>query len=159
MESSKKREISGKTQLEVGGDTIEVSYAVISLSSGDSEKVLAKFATSLNVQLGLQPGQLLPYIPFKGFDKVKGANKLFIYGPSGCGKSRCIYELIKDMVTSFGEIYVINPRHTAGMSESGRAPLAALFTRFGKDDAIVWDNFPDDIINIDIDIAKKFLKI
>ena len=108
--------------------------------------------------MGLQSDQLLPFIPFKGFDNAKSANKLFVYGPSGCGKSRCIYEIIKDAVTSFRDIYVINPRHTQGMSESGRAPLAELFTRFGKEDAVVWDNFPDDIINVDIDTAKKILE-
>ena len=69
-----------------------------------------------------------------------------------------IYELVKERITDFKEIFVINPRHTTGAKESGRAKLTELFARFSQEDAVIWDNFPDDIIQTDHDRAKTVLE-
>lgn len=159
MTSSEELEELDKTRLYGVGDTNEVSYAVLTVTPDNLKDVLEKFATTINVQLTLQPGQQFPFIPFYGFDKVKDATRSFLYGPSGCGKSRCIYELIKDRLINFENILVINPRHTVGSQESGRANLTELLAKFGDKDAIVWDNFPDDMIKTDIDNATDILEV
>jgi hypothetical protein len=142
MESSEKLEELDQSRLRKASDTTrEVSYAVLDVSPKNTTGVLEKFAITINVQLTLQPGQEIPFIPFNGFDKVKEASKLFLYGPSGCGKSRCIYELVKERITDFKEIFVINPRLTTAAKESGRAKLTELFARFSQEDAVIWDNF------------------
>ena len=47
------------------------------VSPKNTTGVLEKFAITINVQLTLQPGQEIPFIPFNGFDKVKEASKYF----------------------------------------------------------------------------------
>jgi hypothetical protein len=159
MESSEKLEELDQSRLSKASDTTrEVSYAVLDVSPKNTTGVLEKFAITINVQLTLQPGQEIPFIPFNGFDKVKEASKLFLYGPSGCGKSRCIYELVKERITDLKQIFVINPRHTTGAREPGRAKLTELFARFSQENAVIWDNFPDDIIQTDLDRAKTVLE-
>ncbi|HEX2124007.1 MAG TPA: hypothetical protein VHF44_00225, partial [Nitrososphaeraceae archaeon] len=75
----------------------EVSYTVLrGISQRNISDILQKIVTAINVQLTLENGQGLPFVPSNGFDTTKHQDKLFIYGPSGCGKSRCIYEIIKD---------------------------------------------------------------
>jgi hypothetical protein len=49
-----------------GRESIELSYSILMVAGEDLNKVLEKFATSINVQLTLQPGQQFPYIPFNG---------------------------------------------------------------------------------------------
>jgi len=85
-------------------------------------------------------------------------NKLFLYGTSGSGKSRCIYEIVRERIADFKNIFIINPRHTVGAKESGRIKLTELFSRFSNEDAVIWDNFPDDIINTDLDSARSVLE-
>ena len=97
MESSEKLEELDQSRLSKASDTTkEVAYAVLDVSQKNTTGVLEKFAITINVQLTLQPGQEIPFIPFNGFETVKEASKLLLYGPSGCGKSRCIYGLAKD---------------------------------------------------------------
>ena len=158
--SSHRSEEEGLTHVIKDINTNEISYAILTNgSSKNSKDLLEKFATTINVQLILQPGQQFPFIPFNGFDKVKEASKSFLYGPSGCGKSRCIYELVKErIVNNFKNILIINPRHTMGAKESGRANLKELLTKVSHDDAIIWDNFPDDLINTDLDSAASILE-
>src|SRR5438874_5991069 len=126
MTSSEELEELDKIRLFGVSDTNEVSYAVLTVTPNNPKDMLEKFATTINVQLNLQQSQQFPFIPFNGFDKVKDATKSFLYGPSGCGKSRCIYELVKDRLINFENVLVINPRHTAGAKESGRANLSEL---------------------------------
>ena len=78
MESSEKLEELDQSRLSKASDTTrEVSYAVLDVSPKNTTGVLEKFAITINVQLTLQPGQEIPFIPFNGFDKVKEASKLF----------------------------------------------------------------------------------
>ena len=158
MKSSEKLDLDQSRLDKVSDTTIEVSYAMLDVSPKNTTDVLEKFAITINVQLTLQPVQEIPFIPFNGFDKVKEASKLFLYGPSGFGKSRCIYELVKKRIANFKDILIINPRHAIGAKESGRAKLTELFARFGQEVAVIWDNFPDDIIQTDLDLAKAVLE-
>ena len=162
MESSEKLEELevNQSRLSKASDTTrEVSYAVLDVSPKNTTGVLEKFAITINVQLTLQPGQEIPFIPFNGFDKVKEASKLFLYRTQWMRKIKMhIYELVKERITDFKEIFVINPRHTTGAKESGRAKLTELFARFSQEDAVIWDNFPDDIIQTDLNRAKTVLE-
>ena len=91
-----------------GTDALEVSYAVLSSSTDNPIDLLEKFATTINVQLTLHPGQVIPFIPFNGLERAKNANKLFLYGTSGSGKSRCIYEIVRERIADFKNIFIIS---------------------------------------------------
>src|SRR5215472_1805144 len=157
--TSEKLEGLDTTSLLGVGNTNEVSYAVLAVEPVNLKDVLEKFATTINLQLTLHQDKPFQFIPFNDFNKVKDTSRSFLYGPSGCGKSRCIYELVKEKLINFENILVINPRHTLGTKESGRANLTELLAKFGDQDALIWDNFPDDIIKTDIDNATKILEI
>ncbi|HEY6884510.1 MAG TPA: hypothetical protein VI278_10770, partial [Nitrososphaeraceae archaeon] len=157
MASSEELHGLSEAQRHKSSDT-EVSYAVLSVLPDNAHDVLEKFATTINVQLSSQPDEQFPFIPFNGFDKTKEATKSFLYGSSGCGKSRGIYELVKERITNLANIFIINPRHTTGVNESGRTTLGELFTRFNEEDAVVWDNFPEDMPKTDLGTVTKVLE-
>lgn len=91
---------------------------------------------------------------------MKDHTNLFVYGPSGCGKSRTIVEIINELSNAGGieRIYVINPRNAIG-AESGMISLFDLVNKFGEKDVVIWDNFPDGIIQKEIERATRVLKI
>ena len=131
---------------------IRVPY--ILLDSSDISKV----AFAINVQLTLNDANeqhsnqnSLPFVFPNDFDNVKDRDNLFIYGPSGCGKSRTIVEIISKLSNAGGiqKIYVVNPRNAIGV-ESGMISLYDLVNKFGEKDVVIWDNFPDGIIQRDI---------
>jgi hypothetical protein len=67
-------------------DPIEVSYTVLERQGNESiadQRLLQQIATAINVQLNVEEGQDLPFIPFNGFDDLMQESKLFLYGPSG----------------------------------------------------------------------------
>jgi hypothetical protein len=79
MESSEKLEELDQSRLGKASDTTkEVAYAVLDVSQKNTTGVLEKFAIIINVQLTLQPGQEIQFIPFNGFEKVKEASKLLL---------------------------------------------------------------------------------
>lgn len=136
-----------------------VSYTVLEVNQGDNlEDVLQKFATIINVQLTLQEDQKFPFVPFNGFENAKKSSKVFLYGPSGCGKSKAIFEIIRERIARIKRIYIINPRQTLG-GESGRTALSNLLNKVGPEDAVVWDNFPDDLVKRDIKSATRVLEL
>jgi hypothetical protein len=170
-----------------GDESIEVSYTLIEIgkqdhnnnnnnfftpfaSDEDDNSVLQEVAAAINVQLTMTEDEsgdkshrrtIIPFIPFNGFDSsIRQKDKLFLYGPSGCGKSRSIFEIIKDKLTSEGieNIYIINPRNKVG-KESGRQSLVEIANKLTDKDAVLWDNFPDDLIKRNISIAIKALEI
>ncbi|HEU4984333.1 MAG TPA: hypothetical protein VFT58_01725, partial [Nitrososphaera sp.] len=122
------------------------------------QDVLQKFATIINVQLTMQEGQKFPFIPFNGFESAKKSSKVFLYGPSGCGKSKAIFEIIRERIARIKRIYIINPRQTLG-GESGRMSLFNLLSKAGHEDAVVWDNFPDDLVKRDVKSATGVLEL
>ena len=137
----------------------EVSYTVLrGISKRNISNILKKIVTAINVQLTLENGQGLPFVPSNGFDTKKHQDKLFIYGPSGCGKSRCIYEIIKDKLNDIENIFIINPRQTIG-EESGRIRIYELANRLNQKDIVVWDNFPDDLLTRNVESTCKALEI
>jgi hypothetical protein len=138
-------------------ERIEISYSILSTQS-QFQGVLQKLATAINVQLLIERDQKLPFVGFKGFDTAERADKLFLYGPSGCGKSRSIFEIVKSKITNFEKVYILNPRNTIG-KDSGRISLHQLVNDIGENDAIVWDNFPDDLMKRDADTAKEVLEV
>src|SRR5262249_19522572 len=62
-------------------------------------------------------------------------------------------------VTMIDRIYIINPRTVIAGTESGRIDLYELIDRFTEDDAILWDNFPDDLVKKDIESGRKALEV
>ncbi|MGA9152301.1 MAG: hypothetical protein WBZ36_17130 [Candidatus Nitrosopolaris sp.] len=140
---------------------IRVPYTL--LDSSDISKV----AFAINVQLTLNDANKqhsnhnsLPFVFPNDFDNVKDRDNLFIYGPSGCGKSRTIVEIISKLSNAgrTEKIYVINPRNAIGV-ESGMISLYDLVNKFGEKDVVIWDNFPDGIIQRDIASAMRGLEI
>jgi GTPase SAR1 family protein len=125
----------------------------------DPNASLQKIATAINVQLKLLDGTEIPFIPFNEFDNSSREDKVYLYGPSGSGKSRSIFEIIKSKVTMIDRIYIVNPRTVIAGTESGRIDLYELIDRFTENDAILWDNFPDDLVKKDIESGRKALEV
>lgn len=139
---------------------IKVPYTL--LDSSDISKV----AFAINVQLMLNDvnqqhsiQNSLPFVFPNDFDNVKDRDNLFIYGPSGCGKSRTIVEIISKLSKSAGiqKVYVVNPRNAVGV-ESGMISLYDL-NKLGEKDVVIWNNFPDGIIQRDVASAMRVLEI
>src|SRR5215469_10197300 len=140
---------------------IKVPYTL--LDSTDISKV----AFAINVQLTLNDANeqhstqnSLPFIFPNDFDNVKDRDNLFIYGPSGCGKSRIIVEIISKLSDAggFQKVYVVNPRNAIGV-ESGMISLYGLVNKLGENDVVIWDNFPDGMIQRDTASATRVLEI
>jgi hypothetical protein len=141
-------------------EPIEVSYTVLdNVAREDSNATLQKIATVINVQLKFRDGTEIPFIPFNEFDNSCREDKVYLYGPSGSGKSRSIFEIIKSKVTMIDRIYIINPRTVIAGTESGRIDLYELIDRFTENDAVLWDNFPDDLLKKDIESGRKALEV
>src|SRR5919202_1713939 len=141
-------------------ESIEVSYSVLTLDKHKFQNpndIFQKIATMVNVQLVTERSESLPFVPFSNFNGAKYSDKLFLYGSSGCGKSRAVFEIIRENLDDFKKIYFINPRNTEG-DESGRIKLLDLIGKLEGDDGVVWDNFPDDIIEMDLDGARNVLE-
>jgi hypothetical protein len=112
-----------KANLEIFNESIEVSYGILEVGEEEnSDDILEKIATLINVQLGAPDSGAIPFTPFTNYDGAKHSDKLFLYGPSGCGKSRALFELIKEDLGSLKKIWFINPRNTVG-NDSGRMAL------------------------------------
>ena len=139
-------------------ESIDVSYSILIVGQEQKPHILQKIATLVNVQLGAEGNGILPFTPFTDFDSAKHSDKLFLYGPSGCGKSRAIFELVKENLRNFKKIYFINPRNTVG-NELGRIKILDLIGKLEEDDAVVWDNFPDDLVRRDLDNARNVLEL
>lgn len=150
-------------------DDIEVSCTLLALEHNKSsiDELIQKIATSINVQLALeQENQEIPFIHFSGFDNVQHDDKLFLCGPSGCGKSRSIFEITKRTITEEKEkgkgiknIYIINPRRTLENESIDRVKLNELVNKFNDNDIVIWDNFPDGLVNKDLYSAQNVLEI
>lgn len=140
---------------------VKVPYTV--LDSTDISKV----AFAINVQLTLNSAReqgstqnSLPFVFPNDFENVKERDNLFFYGPSGCGKSRTIVEIINELFNTGGieKVFVINPRNAIG-GESGMGSLYDLVNKFCEKDVVIWDNFPDGIIQRDVASATRVLTI
>jgi hypothetical protein len=133
----------------------EVSYTALN-NTGDVATILQKIATAINVRLTLDATDTFPFVSFDKFESIVKADKVFLYGISGSGKSRGIFEIIAHELHNFERIYIINPRNAIG-EESGRIPIAEIASQWNEKDAIIWDNFPDDLIKRDARNAIKVL--
>jgi hypothetical protein len=147
-----------KATARVEAEPIEVSYAVLSVDLGTTnvKELLQKIADIINVQLTLE-GEHLPFVPFNGFHRIKREDKVLLYGRSGCGKSRGMFEIIREKIDYYKRIYIVNPRNPVA-NESGRTNLFWLAEKFGEEDLVLWDNFPDDLVKRDLGAAVKALQ-
>jgi hypothetical protein len=55
---------------------LDVSYTLLVVERQDSFELLQKISTTVNVQLTFKD-QLLPFVPFNGFDEIKHHDKVF----------------------------------------------------------------------------------
>jgi class 3 adenylate cyclase len=160
---SKNSQFEAKTLKKVQpreSESTEVSYTVLdNVQKEDIDSILQKIATAINVQLTLPDGGEIPYVPFDGFNNAIHEDKVYLYGTSGSGKSRTIFEIIKSKVAGFERIFIINPRNVITGSESGRIDVYELADQLTESDAILWDNFPDDLVKKNIDSASKVMEI
>ncbi len=142
-------------------EPIEISYLVLNVFKEDVSSILHKLSTAINVQLVLPDGSEIPFIPFNEFNNALYEDKVYLYGVSGSGKSRTIYELIKSKFNNLNNIYIINPRNVISETsvEYGRMDIYDLVDRFTTNDAVIWDNFPDDMIKKDTHSGKKAIEI
>jgi class 3 adenylate cyclase len=139
----------------------EVSYTVLdNIQKEDPNIILQKIAAAINVQLTLADGEEeIPFVPFDEFNSAIHEDKVYLYGMSGSGKSRTMFEIIKSKVTGFERIFIINPRNVIMGSESGRIDIYELAHRLTETDAVLWDNFPDDLVKENTDSANKAIEI
>ena len=145
-----------KRDLAQEDESYQVSCSILE-TGRTTGHILTDIATAINVQLMFEDSQI-PFVPFKDYENLLDQDKSFIYGRSGSGKSRIIYEIIKQRLPSFNRVCVINPRPLVGV-QSHRISLSKLIHELKFDDAVIWDNFPDDLIYKDIDTLKDVLKI
>jgi class 3 adenylate cyclase len=134
----------------------EVTYTVLDAAGVEKNRLLQSVATAINVRLALDE-QELPYEEFDNFSVVSRQDKIFLFGPGGSGKSRSILEIIRRNIDDYSRIVVINPRNTIG-TESGRVRLSDLVGKISDSDAVVWDNFPDDLVKRDSVNAREVLE-
>jgi class 3 adenylate cyclase len=112
---------------------------------------------AINVQQRMGD-QIMPFVPFDNFYNAVKHEKLFLVGRSGSGKSKTILQILRDSISTIENIYVINPRNPVG-DESARINLEEFVNRLEKYDAVIWDNFPDDLIKRDRESARQVLEI
>jgi hypothetical protein len=134
----------------------DVSFAVIRSDEKGTETV-QKIATAINVQFTEASNQL-PFVPFREFQNLLREEKVFLFGPSGCGKSRTIIELLRSKNASYDRIFVINPSNPARL-DSGRENISTLSEEFGRNDLVIWDNFPEGLVKRDLENAFGALEI
>jgi Cdc6-like AAA superfamily ATPase len=103
----------------------------------NKDAILEEITSAILVAKLGQDFQDTPFIYPRDFDNIRIRNKLLLYGRSGCGKSRTIIEIMKDKLEDFQNIYVINPKSVKAVQQV-------------KLDDLVWDNFPDRLIEGDI---------
>jgi GTPase SAR1 family protein len=134
----------------------DVSFAEIRSDEKWPETV-QKVATAINVQFTDSYKQL-PFVPFKEFENLLREEKVFLFGPSGCGKSRTIIELLRSKKGNYDRIFVINPSNPAGL-DSSRENISTLSQQFGRNDLVIWDNFPEGLVKRDLENAFGALEI
>lgn len=144
------------TKAQEENETNQVSCSILKVSH-TKEQTLNDIATSINVQLKFENWEI-PFVPYKEYEDVKSQDKSFIYGRSGCGKSRVIYEIIKERLPSFNRVIIINPRPLVGL-ESHRMGLSKLTRELSSDDAVLWNNFPDELLIRDLESVKDVLRL
>ena len=133
----------------------QISYSVLNIGRS-RKRALTDLATSIDVHMF--EGSIIPFVPSADYQSLHRQDKSFIYGRSGCGKSRVIYEIIKKRLAEFNRVFIINPRPILGI-ESRRIGLSKLVDELNSGDAVIWDNFPDDLLNRDIYAMEHALKI
>jgi hypothetical protein len=134
----------------------DVSFAELR-SAGSWDETVQKVATAINVQF-TESRASLPFVPSRQFASLLREEKLFLVGPSGSGKSRTIIELLRKKQAGYDRIFVINPSNPAGL-DSGRESISKLSQRFGYNDLVIWDNFPDGLVKRDLQSAFGALEI
>jgi hypothetical protein len=135
----------------------DVSFAEIRSDEKWTETV-QKVATAINVQFTEESSKQLPFVPFKEFQNLLREEKVFLFGPSGCGKSRTIIELLRSKKGSYDRIFVINPSNPAGL-DSSRESISSISQQFGRNDLVIWDNFPEGLVKRDLENAFGALEI
>ena len=140
-----------------GTEQIELSYIDFSVDQIYPEKVIQNVATAINVQQVIEEDQNIPFVKFNQFEQALSVEKLFLYGPSGSGKSRFILEILKRNISTITNIYVITPCNTAEKVQM--VDLLELVKKFKIGDAVIWDNFPDDLIKRDFHTVLRVLEI
>jgi len=136
----------------------EISYTVLSVR-GDLNEKLQALATAINLRLNFEDKEnFFPFIPCEKSDSLINEDILFVYGPSGCGKSRHIFEALRDSIFQYKNIYILNPR-SANIAETGRGKLVDIIRRIQEQDALIWDNFPDDLIKKDAINSLRVLEL
>jgi hypothetical protein len=136
----------------------DVSFAEIR-SDEKLTDTIEKVATAINVQFTEESSSnQLPFVPFKEFQNLLREEKVFLFGPSGCGKSRTIMELLRSKKGSYDRIFVINPSNPAGL-DSSRESISTLSQQFGRNDLVIWDNFPEGLVKRDLQNAFGALEI
>lgn len=134
----------------------DVSFAKLQ-PDGNLAETVQKVATAINVQF-TESSEKLPFVASRQFEKLLREEKIFLVGPSGSGKSRIIIELLRSKNASYDRIFVINPSNPAGL-DSGRENISLLSHQFGRNDLVIWDNFPEGLVKRDLESAFGALEV
>ncbi|WP_337863952.1 hypothetical protein, partial [Nitrososphaera sp.] len=83
----------------------EVSFVLLPQVNADPARSLKEIAEALNIHLDHQR-DMIPFVPFNGFDLASSSGNVFLYARSGSGKSRAIFEIVKNRLHDFERIYL-----------------------------------------------------
>jgi hypothetical protein len=119
-----------------------VSYTVLEVDQTDYGNTIQEIASAINVKLN-EGNQELPFVFPNGFQDWKGEHKLFLYGVNGCGKSRVVFEILKERIMYFQNIYVVNPQSPPSVKTRSSTISELVHDIVKEKDLIIWDNFPD----------------
>lgn len=136
---------------------LEVSYLTIDVNQSTRSDVLQTVRNALNVRNEIE-GEQIPFVSTQYLNNALEKNILFLYGRSGIGKSRTIYELLTKSLDQHTTVYIINPYSTMN-KRSMRENLSTLVTKFRNTDIIIWDNFPNDMVQRNYESARSALEI
>lgn len=120
-----------------------VSYVVLEIDPANRASILQRVieTTAINVDIGDNGGEEIPFIPPVDFEDWKKENKLFLFGTGGSGKSRSIIKILENKLPELKNIYVINPQNPAnGTLKTSTISELAGMAKSGN--LLIWDNFP-----------------
>jgi hypothetical protein len=122
-----------------------ITYDIVKVNQSNLNETLNTIAAKIDVkthETGFEYNNI-PFVEYDGFENLMTKDKLILLAPSGSGKSRSIIELLTKRVNELDSIYIINPKD---VRDPKRISLEKLVNNTASgNNAIVWDNFPDDL--------------
>lgn len=150
-------DIANEIVVGLNKNQLEVSYTVIDLNGKPAVEVYELLSKLLNVQNQINR-QEIPFIIPERLEHLYENSLLFLHGRSGIGKSRTLHEVTKKLMNEKKTIYVINP-YSVSNSYIRYEGLWSILSRIGPDDVLVWDNFPNGLLQRNPETGRSSLDL